>query len=72
MSHYQRALRLMPENAGSHVIVSDRAFARVIMSIFYKSQGDDLRSQFRVAPTLDAAHAFILQQRQESGSSILQ
>ena len=72
MSHYQRGLRPMPENAGSHMIVNDKLFARTIMLLFFKTQGDAVRGQFQVVPTLDDARAHIYQHRQQSSGAYLQ
>lgn len=72
MEHYQRALRQLPDNAGIHMIVSDKAFARTIMAIFFRTQGETLRSQFQLAPTLDAARARIHQQRLETHTAFVQ
>lgn len=36
MPHYQRAMRIMPDNLGLLVIVTDNTFGRTIVSIFTK------------------------------------
>jgi len=72
ISHYQHALHLMPENAGMHMIVNDKLFARTIMLLFFKSQGEGLRGQFQIVPTLAAARARIHQHRQQTRCAFIQ
>jgi hypothetical protein len=36
MPHFQRAMRVMPDNVGLVVLVTDNSFARAIVSIFSK------------------------------------
>ncbi len=72
VSLFQSALGVMPENSGIHVIVSDKAFARAIMTMVIKAEGENMRSSFHLAPSLAEARELIQRHRLESGRAYLQ
>jgi hypothetical protein len=63
MSHYQRAMRMMPENVGLHIFVTSSMFARAIISMMTKLIPSMRASNFQLVGSLDDAISTIGQDR---------
>jgi hypothetical protein len=63
MSHYQRAMRMMPENVGLQVFITSSMFARAIISMMTKLIPSMRASNFLLVGSLDEALSTIAQDR---------
>ncbi|MCA9903692.1 MAG: hypothetical protein KC547_07535 [Anaerolineae bacterium] len=72
VTHVQRTLGVIPENAGLHVIVNDKTFARAIMVLVMRAESEDAHISFHHAPSLAEARALIQRYRLGSGRTYLQ
>ena len=63
MPHYQRAMRIMPQNLGLLVMVTNNAFARTIVSIFTKVYPNKDNIKLMMVPTLQEARTRIANDR---------
>lgn len=65
MPHFQRAMRIMPENVGLVVIVSSNSFGRAIVSIFSKIYPSRDNAKLMLVASLDDALNRIARHRRE-------
>jgi len=63
MPHYQRAMRIMPDNLGLMVMVTSNAFARTIVSIFTKVSPKKGNIKLVMVPSLNDAKLRIANDR---------
>lgn len=61
--HYERALRMLPPNVGVNIIISQSLMGRMLVSLWSKMPGNKLGSAIKLVENLEAAHAFIAQDR---------
>ncbi len=65
MPHFQRALRVMPPNAGLSIFINPNAFGRTVVSIFTRLYGGKSGGQFHMAASLEDARRMIEKDRKE-------
>lgn len=66
MSHYQRAMRMMPENVGLQIFITSSMFARAIISMMTKLIPSMRASNFLLVGSLDEALSTIAQDRKRT------
>lgn len=69
--HFQRALKLLPNNAGAVVNVTTTPFARVMASVFIKLYPGTVGKKVFFVASIEEARAFIARQRQNEESANL-
>jgi hypothetical protein len=68
MPHYQRAMRIMPDNLGLLVIVTNNTFGRTIVSIFTKVYPNKDNIKLVMVPSLNEAKMRIANDRMKQVS----
>ncbi|MBI1281175.1 MAG: hypothetical protein GC179_23820 [Anaerolineaceae bacterium] len=68
MPHYQRAMRIMPDNLGLLVMVTSNTFARTIVSIFTKVYPNQDNVKMLMVASLDEAKMRISNDRMKQVS----
>lgn len=63
MPHFQRALRIMPNNVGLTIFVNTNAFGRAVVSIFTRLYGKQKNAKFVMVGTLEEARKSIQRDR---------
>jgi hypothetical protein len=68
MPHYQRAMRILPENTGLNVIINTNTIARSVANIFTRLYGRRTRGAIVLVGSLDEAHKVITADRAKAAS----
>ena len=69
MPHYQRAMRIMPDNLGLLVMVTTNAFARTIVSIFTKVYPNKDNVKMMMVASLNDARTRITNDRMKQAQA---
>jgi hypothetical protein len=61
--HYERALKIRPDNFGMNVVITQSTLARTMVDIWSKVPGNKLAGQIKLVASLEDAYAVIDQEQ---------
>lgn len=70
MPHYQRAMRVLPENTGLNVIINTNTVARSIANIFTRLYGPRTRGVVVLVGSVDEARRLVAADRVKSNAKV--
>ena len=66
LPHYQRAMRVLPDNTGLHVLINTSTIARITVSTFLRFYPQQAHGMVALAASIEEARALIAKDRAKS------